>query len=323
MADRFTLADVYRARSVVARYLPPTPLLRSRTLSEQLGCDLWVKYENCTPIRSFKGRGGIYRASTLAADVAGMATASTGNHGQGIAWGAALFGKRAVVVAPVGANPVKLAAMRALGAEVIEQGASLAESNDIAKAIAADESLLYVEDGEDPDVMLGCATLALEIVEQLPGLDDLAIQVGGGNLIGACSLVIESAAPRVRICGVQSDAAPASYTSWLKGEPVFDPYCETFAGGIATSFPGHFTFDYWKGRVDHMHLVSDDDIRAAAVRMAKETGHIPEGAGATALAGVLADPVRYRDRTVVVLLSGGNAEPIIWERIQGQGLQPS
>jgi threonine dehydratase len=312
----FALTEVYRARQIVSRYLQPTPLLRSRILSEELGCDLWVKYENCTPIRSFKGRGGIYRASTLGLEIAGMATASTGNHGQGIAWGASVFGKRAVVVAPAGANPFKLAAMRALGAEVIEEGETLAAANDVARAIAADQGLLYVEDGEDPDVMLGCATLALEIVEQQPALDDLVVQLGGGNLIGACALVLDHAAPQVRLNGVQSDAAPASYQSWKAGEPILSPRCDTFAGGVATSYPGHFTFDYWKGSVDEVHLVSDEDLVDAALVMLRATGHLPEGAGAAALAGVLADPDRYRGRTVVVLLSGGNAEPLIWDRLR-------
>ena len=319
MANQLTLADVFRARQVISRYLPPTPLLRSRTLSERLGCDLWVKYENCTPIRSFKGRGGIYRASTLGPDIAGMTTASTGNHGQGIAWGASLFGKRAVVVAPVGANPFKLAAMRSLGAEVIEDGATLTDSNEIARSIATAEGLLYVEDGEDPDVMLGCATLALEIVEQLPNFDDLVVQLGGGNLIGACALVLDRSAPNVRLSGVQSSAAPASYDSWRAGAPVVNPVCETFAGGVATSYPGHFTFDYWKDRVEHVHLVTDDDLVDTAMAMLRETGHLPEGAGAAALAGVLAEPARYQGRTVVILLSGGNAEPLIWDRLAEGG----
>lgn len=315
MATRTTLTDVYRARAVVSRYLQPTPLLRSRTLSEQLGCDLWVKYENCSPIRSFKGRGGIYRASTLGPDIAGMTTASTGNHGQGIAWGARLFGKRAIVVAPVGANPYKLAAMRSLGAEVVEEGATLTDSNEVAKRLAAAKGLLYVEDGEDPDVMLGCATLALEIIEQLPELDDLVVQLGGGNLIGSCALVLDNAAPHVRLHGVQSSAAPASYESWQAGEPLVSSRCETFAGGVATSYPGHYTFEYWKRSVEHLHLVSDDDLVDAAMVMLRETGHLPEGAGAAALAGVLQDPGRYEGRSVVVLLSGGNAEPLIWERL--------
>jgi threonine dehydratase len=315
MSAEFTLADVYRARAVVSRHLSPTPLLRNRGLSERLGCDLWIKYENCSPIRSFKARGGTYRASTLDADVTGMATASTGNHGQGIALGARLMGKRAIIVAPEGANPAKLAAMRDLSADVFERGADLAAANVIAQEIACEEGLLYVEDGEDPDVMLGCATLALEIVEQHPAFDDLIVPVGGGNLIGACALVLRHAAPAARLSGIQSTSAPAVYDSWKAGEPLRIDRCETFAGGIATSYPGGYTFQYWRDAIDDLALVEDDAIVDAAMVMLRETGHLPEGAGATALAGVLADPGRYAGRTVVVLLSGSNAEPSIWERL--------
>jgi threonine dehydratase len=319
MTFRLTLAQVYRARSVVSLHLPPTPLLRNRGLSETLGCDLWIKYENCTPIRSFKARGGIYRLSTLGDDIAGIVSASTGNHGQGMALGAKLAGKRAVIVAPVGANPGKLAAIRDLGADLREAGANLAESNGIAKEIARKDSLLYVEDGEDPDVMTGCATLALEIVEQLPELDDLVIPVGGGNLIGACALVLQHAAPHVRLSGVQPEAAPAVYESWKAGKSVTSERCDTFAGGLATNYPGSYTLDYWRDRVDSMALISEEALIESAIMMLRETGHLPEGAGAAALAGVRDDPGRYKGRTVVVLLSGGNAEQVIWERLTTTG----
>ncbi|MCC6792923.1 MAG: pyridoxal-phosphate dependent enzyme [Thermomicrobiales bacterium] len=310
-----SLVDVFKARRALAPHLSPTPLLRSRPLSEQLGCELWIKYENCTPIRSFKGRGGIYRLLTLPAEYAGVATASTGNHGQGIALGAQVAGTRAVVVVPEGANPAKVAAIRALGADLREIGTDLSISNEAAKRIAAEENLLYVEDGEDPAVMTGCATLTLEIVEQLPGLDDLVLPVGGGNLIGAAGLVLSGIAPRVRLSGVQSEAAPAVQVSWQAGEPQWVDRCETFAGGLATNYPGHFTFDYFKGCTDLVTLVGEDDLVSAAATMLHATGHLPEGAGAAALAGVLADPGRYAGRTVVILLSGGNIEPLIWNRL--------
>jgi threonine dehydratase len=214
-----TMTDVYRARRALAPHLERTPLLRSFQLSEQFGCDLWVKYENCSPIRSFKARGGIYRLLTLPDHFAGVATASTGNHGQGIALGGRIANRRAVVVVPEGANPAKVAAIRDLGADLKIAGADLAEANTAARQIAADENLLYVEDGEDPDVMTGCATLALEIIEQFPDLDDLVLPTGGGNLLGAAGLVLGAIAPQVRLTAVQSEAAPAVQVSWQAGEP--------------------------------------------------------------------------------------------------------
>ena len=313
---RVSLTDVYRARRALAPYLQPTPLLRSRILSERLGCDLWVKYEDCSPIRSFKARGGIYRCLTLPTDYTGVATASTGNHGQGIALGARVAGSRAVVFVPEGANPAKIAAIRDLGADLRIGGRDLAESNHAARQAAASEHLLYVEDGEDPAVMTGCATLTLEIVEQQPDLDDLVLPAGGGNLLGAAGLVLSVVAPDVRLTGVQSDAAPALQMSWTARETRWVDRCDTFAGGVATNFPGGFTFDYFKDCADLVALVSDDDLISAAITMLAATGHLPEGAGAAALAGVLADPARYAGRKVVVLLSGSNAERAILDRLK-------
>lgn len=311
-----TLAEVYRARQIVGRYLPPTPLLRSRALSERTGCEVYVKYENLSPIRSFKARGGVYCASRLGADEAGIVCASTGNHGQGMAFGARLFGKRAVVVVPEGANPQKMAAIRDLGADLRIHGPHLGAANEEAKRIAAAERLVFVEDGEDPDVMIGCATLGIEIVEQCPEYDDLIVPVGGGNLLAAIALVAKTLRPEARLTGVQSSAAPAVYQSWREGTPKQLDAPQTFAGGLATSVPGLYTFPFFRDRVDDFVLVEDEELQAAAVVMLKETGHLPEGAGAAALAALLADPARYARRRVVLVLSGGNFEDVIWERVR-------
>jgi threonine dehydratase len=310
-----TLADVETAQRALAPHLPPTPLLRSPIFSERLGCDLWIKYEDCTPIRSFKARGGIYRLLTLPDGYAGVATASTGNHGQGIALGAKISGSRAVVVVPEGANPAKVDAIRRLGADLRVEGVDLADSNKAAQRIAAEEGLLYVEDGEDAAVMTGCATLALEILAQLPSLDDLVLPTGGGNLLGAASLVLSEAAPQVRLTAVQSEAAPSVAISWQAGEPRWVDRCETFAGGLATNYPGHFTFPYLMRQTHLVLTVSEEELIDAALVMLRATGHLPEGAGAAALAAILADPARYEGRTVVALLSGSNAEPVIWSRL--------
>jgi threonine dehydratase len=312
-----SMTDVYRARRAIAPFLSPTPLLRSRILSEELGCDLWIKHENCTPIRSFKARGGIYRLLTLPSEYAGVATASTGNHGQGIALGGRIANRRAAVVVPEGANPVKVAAIRDLGADLRIIGADLAASNKAAREIAEREGLLYVEDGEDAAVMTGCATLALEIVEQCPDLDDLVLPAGGGNLLGATGLVLSAIAPQVRLTAVQSDAAPSVQVSWQTQESTWIDRCDTFAGGLSTNYPGALTFSYWNTLVDRVDLVSEESLISAALRMVRTTGHLPEGAGAAALAGVLADPTRYTGRKVVILLSGSNAEAMILDRLGG------
>jgi threonine dehydratase len=305
------------ARQVVSQYLPATPLFHSLSLSRRLGCEVYVKCEHLSPVRSFKARGAIYCLSRLGREHAGVACASTGNHGQGIAYAARLFGRRAVVVAPEHTPQQKQAAMRALGADLRIAGRNLAEATLLAQQAAAAEDLVYVEDGEDPDVLLGCATLALEVVEQLPDFDYLFVPVGGGNLIAACALVVKALRPDATLVGVQSTAAPAVYESWRAGRVVGLEQCETFAGGVATTYPCRLAFDVLQSRVDDMVLVSDEALIKAALVMLAEAGHLPEGAGAAGLAALLADPERCRGRKVVVVLSGGNFEPVIWRRLRG------
>ena len=311
-----SLADVYRARQVVRRYLQPTPLILASGLSRRLGCDVYVKCENLSPIRSFKARGAIYCLSRLGADIAGVACASTGNHGQGVALAAQLFDRRAVVVAPRTTTEQKLAAMQRLGADLRIEGRDLAEAGTIAQRIAADEGLVYVEDGEHPDVLTGCATVALDVVEQLPDYQAMLVPVGGGNLIAACALVVKTLCPDAVLTGVQSEAAPAVYESWRAGHPISLDRCSTFAGGLATSHPGSLTFPLIRSSVDAIVLVAEEALIEAAYVMLAETGQLSEGAGAAGLAALLADPERYRGRKVVLLLTGGNAEPAIWNRLR-------
>ncbi len=311
-----SLADVYRARQVVGRYLSPTPLLYSHGLSRRVGGEVYVKYENMSPIRSFKARGAIYCLSRLAADKAGVVCASTGNHGQGVALAAQLFQRRSVVVVPTTTTEQKMAAIRRLGAELQVVGDDLGESVEVATRLANDANLEYVEDGEHPDVLAGCATLALEVIEQLPDFQRMVVQVGGGNLIAACALVVNAIRPEAILTGVQSSLAPAVYNSWRAGEIVGPSPCETFAGGLATTYACRLAFPYIRQGVDEMALVSDDELAEAALVMLAETGHLPEGAGAAGLAALLADPARYAGQKVVILLTGGNFEPYIWTRLR-------
>lgn len=311
-----SLTDVYRARLVVSRYLPTTPLLYSAGLSRRVGSEVFVKYENLSSIRSFKARGATYCVSRLTGDRAGVVCASTGNHGQGIALAARLFGRRAVVVVPQGTIEKKMTAIRGFGADLRVAGGDLAESVAVAERIAADEDLVYVEDGEHPDVLAGCATLALEVLEQQPDLESLLVPVGGGNLIASCALVVKAIRPDVAVVGVQSEAAPAVYEAWRAGDLKEHQRCDTFAGGLATSYPCRFAFQFIRTGVDDMVLVTDDALREAAVIMLAETGHLPEGAGAAGLAALLTSPARYAGRTVVLILTGSNFEPSIWSALE-------
>lgn len=312
-----TLGGVYAARRIVRRYLPPTPLFGSPGLGRRLGCAVYVKCENLSPIRSFKARGAIYCLSQLGPEVDGVICASTGNHGQGMAYAARLFGRRAVVYVPETATAQKMAAIEHFGAELRVAGRNLSEANEEARRMAGPERLRYVEDGEDREVLIGCATLGLEIVEQLSEFDALYVPVGGGNLIAGCVLGVKGIRPDAAVVGVQAAGAPAVYESWRAGRALTVEQCDTFAGGLATKYPGPFTFPYIQQGVESITLVSEEAILEAALIMLAETGQLPEGAGAAALAGLLAEPDRWRGRTVVVILSGGNFEPQIWECFVG------
>lgn len=183
--------------------------------------------------------------------------------------------------------------------------------------MAVEEDLVYVEDGEDPDVLVGCATVGLEILEQLPTVESLFVPVGGGNLIAACSLIVKAMRPETRLIGVQSEAAPAVYESWRAHHPVHSDRCDTFAGGLATSYPCSFAFEIIRSGVNEMVLASDEAFMDAAMVMLAEVGLLPEGAGAAGLAALLADPAPYAGQKVVAIVSGGNFEPAIWNRLQG------
>ena len=310
--------SVYAARQVIKRYLSPTPLFYSPRLSRRLGCEVHVKCENLSPIRSFKARGAIYCLSRLGAEQGGVVCASTGNHGQGIAYAARLFGRRAVVYVPESTTEQKMTAIRHFGAELRIAGQDLAEAILLAQRAAIEEQIVYIEDGEHEDVLVGCATLGLEVVEQLPDLDCLIVPVGGGNLIAACALIVKALRPDATLVGVQSEAAPAVYESWRAQRLLRSERCETFAGGMATSYPCTFAFGLLQSSVDEMVLVRDEDLLDAALTMLAETGQLPEGAAAGGLAALLTHPDRWRGQRVVIVLSGGNFEPVIWQRVRGE-----
>jgi threonine dehydratase len=221
------------------------------------------------------------------------------------------------VIVPEQTTEQKMDAIRYFGADLRIGGRTLAEASALAQRVAAEEDLVYVEDGEDRDVLIGCATLGLEVLEQLPDLDYLFAPVGGGNLIAACALIVKALRPDAILVGVQSSSAPAVYESWLARQAVRLDRCETFAGGLATSHPCGVAFQLIQSSVDDMVLVSDEELVEAALVMLAETGQLPEGAGAAGLAALLANPDRCRGGKAVVVLSGGNFEPSIWSRVRG------
>src|SRR5438132_343033 len=228
-----TIADVLDAKRRIAPYLRPTPLYRYAGLDELLGAEVFVKHENHQPVGAFKVRGGVNLLSQLPAEerARGVISASTGNHGQSIAYAARLFGVPATICVPEGANPVKVASIQALGAELVVNGRDFDEAREHCERLAREEGYRYVHSGDEPLLIAGVATEMLEILEEEPRLDAVVVPVGGGSGAAGACIVAEAVNPAVRVIGVQSEAAPAAHRSWRERRLV-DDRMGTFAEGL-------------------------------------------------------------------------------------------
>jgi threonine dehydratase len=304
------LADVLAARQRIAPYLRPTPLFRYPALDALTGARTWVKHENHQPVGAFKVRGGVNLVSQLteAERRRGVIAASTGNHGQSVAYAADLFGARAVICMPEQANPVKVESMRALGAEVIFHGKDFDEAREHCEKLATEHGYRYIHSGNEPDLVTGVGTYTLEILEAQPGVEAIVVPVGGGSGAAGACLVAQAVRPAVKVIGVQSEAAPAAYRSWQAGTLVEDT-TSTFAEGLATRTAFAMPQRILRDLLDDFVLVSEDALRAATRLMIEKTRNLVEPAGAAALAAVLAQPDRFAGRQVAVVCSGGNISP--------------
>jgi threonine dehydratase len=304
------LADVLAARQRIARYLQPTPLHRYPALDALAGAEVWVKHENHQPIGAFKVRGGLNLVSQLTEDErrAGVVTASTGNHGQSIAYAANLLGVRAIICVPEVANPVKVESMRALNAEIVFLGADFDDAREQAEKLAAEHGYRYIHSANEPALIAGVATYSLELLEQRPDIEVIVVPIGGGSgACGAC-LVAKAVRPSVEVIGVQSKAAPSAHMSWQAKALVPAP-TSTFAEGLATRTSFELTQRILWDLLDDFVLVSEDALATATRIMIEKTRNLVEPSGAAALAAVLADPERFAGRRVAIVCSGGNISP--------------
>ena len=303
-----TLADVLDARRRIAPYLRPTPLYAYGALDDLLGAEVLVKHENHQPVGAFKVRGGVNLVSQLddAERARGVIAASTGNHGQSIAYAARLFGVRATVCVPENANAVKVASMRALGAELVFHGRDFDDAREHCARLASETGYRYVHSGNEPLLIAGVGTGTLEILEEQPRLDAIIVPIGGGSGAAGACVVADAVKPDVEVIGVQSDAAPAAYRSWRDRELV-DDEMHTIAEGLATRTPFELPQRIMWESLDDFVLVSDDEIRAAQRTMIETTRNLVEAAGAAPLAAALKLRDRLAGRRVALVLSGGNA----------------
>ena len=254
------LAEVLAARRRIEPYLRPTPLYRYPALDATAGTRVWVKHENHQPVGAFKVRGGVNLVSQLTEDERrrGVIAASTGNHGQSVAYAAEEFGVRAVICMPEQANPVKVESMRALGAEVVFHGADFDEAREHCEKLAAEQNFRYVHSGNEPALIAGVATCTLEILEARPDVEAIVVPVGGGSGASGACIVAKAVRPSIEVIGVQSEAAPAAYRSWRAGALVQDS-TSTFAEGLATRTAFELPQQIMRDLLDDFVLVSRGD----------------------------------------------------------------
>jgi len=261
-------------------------------------------------VGAFKVRGGVNLVSQLGADERrrGVIAASTGNHGQSVAYAADLFGVRAVICMPERANPVKVESMRALGAEVIFYGRDFDEAREHCEEQAAEYRYRYIHSGNEPSLIAGVATYTMEILQSRPDIEVIVVPVGGGSGAAGACVVAKAVRSSIEVVGVQSEAAPAAYRSW-RARMLLEDTSSTFAEGLATRTAFDLPQRILRELLDDFVLVSEDALRAATRLMIEKTRNLVEPAGAAALAAVLGAPQRFAGRKVAIICSGGNISP--------------
>jgi threonine dehydratase len=319
--DLPTYTDVAAALPVVRRHLRPTALLEWPALSRLLGCRYYLKHENHNPTTAFKVRGGVHLVSRLPDEQKrrGIIACTTGNHGQSLAYACRLFGVRCVLVVPRDANPDKVEAMRSLGAELIEHGRDFDDARQHCEAIRQERGLRYVHSANEPDLIAGVGTYALEVFDELPEPDVILVPVGLGSGISGAALVAAARRPATRVIGVQAEGAPAVTLSWREGRPVETGTPQTFAEGMATRMPATMTLEIMRRHVHDMVLLGEGELRAAVRLLLRLTHNLAEGAGAAATAAALRMREQLAGRTVVGVLSGGNLDLRELGRILAEG----
>ncbi len=302
-----TLQDVLAAQKRVHRYLSPTPLHDYPLLSELVGAHIWVKHENHQPVGAFKVRGGINLVSQLSPGEKerGVITASTGNHGQSIAYAARLFGVQAIVGMPEGSNPGKVAAIRNLGAEVLFHGHDFDDARQRVEELAQEEGYRYVSSGDEPHLIAGVGTHTLEIVQQLPDVEVIIVPVGGGSGASGACIAAKAIDPAIQVIGVQAEKAPSAYLTWRARERV-EAKMETFAEGLATRAPFMLPQSILWEFLDDFVLVSEEEMLECILHFLERTHNLAEGAAAASLAGALKIKDRLAGKKVVLIMTGGN-----------------
>ncbi len=317
---QLTLTELDAAAERLRRAIPPTPQYHWPLLSARAGAEIWVKHENHTPVGAFKVRGGILHMADLAAakpDLPGVISATRGNHGQSIAFGAARAGLKATIVVPHGNSVEKNAAMRALGAELVEHGHDFQAALEHARELATTRGLHFVGSFL-PDLVRGVSTYALEFFRAAPKLDRVYVPIGLGS--GICGVIAarDALGLATEVIGVVAENAPAYALSFEAHKPVSTNTADTLADGMACRVPVDGALEIiWKGAA-RVVRVSEAQIEAAMRAYFSDTHNVAEGAGAAGLAAALAEKQRNAGRRIGLILSGGNVDRAMFARILSQ-----
>jgi threonine dehydratase len=300
-------ADVQLAQKQIRSYLLRTPLHSYPAIDSLIETKVFIKHENYQPIGSFKVRGGINLISQLssAERQQGVIAASTGNHGQSVAYAARLFGAKAFIVVPVGANEGKVVSMKGMGAEVLFHGATFDEARLYCESLAHEEGYRYIHSGNEPLLIAGVATTVLEMLEDVPDLQVLIVPVGGGSGAAGACIVAKALNPSIRVIGVQSQLSPAAYESWLQRklvEAANRTEAEGLATGVGFSLPQEIMWEC----LDKFVLISDEAMLRAMVWMIHRAHTLAEAAGAAPLAAAYSLRKELQGKKVGLICSGGN-----------------
>jgi threonine dehydratase len=300
--------DIEAAAALLAGSVKRTTCDRSRTLSDITGADIWLKFENLQFTATFKERGALNRLSALTAEERrrGVIAASAGNHAQGVAYHAARLSIPATIFVPVGTPTVKIENTRRHGTDVIEGGTTLEEATALAIEHGRQQHLTFIHPYDDPLIVAGQGTIALEMLAAVPELDILIIPIGGGGLISGMAIAAKTLKPGIEIIGVQAALCPSMF-NLIKAQRL-PMRGDTLAEGISVKAPGRITSEIVRSLVDDIVLVKEQRIEQAVSLLITIEKTVTEGAGAAGLAAVLADEARFKGRKVGLVLSGGNID---------------
>ena len=317
-----TIADIRRAQTAISGAVAHTPTVRAAALSEMAGCEVFLKLETLHATGAFKERGALNKLLSLteAERRAGVVAMSAGNHAQGVAYHARRLGIPATIVMPAGTPFTKIDRTEALGAKVVLKGQNLVDARRAADALARERGFVFVHPYDDPAVIAGQGTIALEMLADCPELDSLIVPIGGGGLISGIAVAAKALAPDIEIIGVQSALYPSMYRILRGEEPGLPVEATTLAEGIAVKEPGELTRIIVAALVDAVRLVGERQLESAVEIMIERQKLIVEGAGAAGVAALLAEPERFRGRKVGIVLTGGNIDARLLASLLMRGL---